>query len=330
MVETMTGESLPRRALGRTGLRVTTLCAGGSVLGSMPGVFGYDLPVDRAIASLREIFRGPINFLDTASGYSDGESERRIGLALKETGGVPDGFVIASKADRDPHTSDFSGDQVRRCLERSMTLLGMDHIPIYYLHDPEHVGFETTMAPGGAVETLVALKAEGLIGHVGVAAGPVGLLTRYIRTGAFDVVLTHNRYTLVDNSASGLLDLATELGLGVVNAAPFGGGILAKGTAHQTTYAYRPAPRSVLDRIDRMEAVCAQAGIDLAAAALQFSTGDERVHSTVVSLSSPERVRAVTDLARTPVPEAVMRRLSTLRQGATSPPPSGHGEAGSG
>jgi len=322
----MTGELLPRRTLGRTGLRVTSLCAGGSVLGSMPGVFGYDLPADRAIAALREIFRGPIGFLDTASGYSDGESERRIGLALNEIGGVPDGFVIASKADRDPQTNDFSGDQVRRCLERSLTLLGMDHIPLYYLHDPEHVGFETTMAPGGAVEALAALKSEGLIGHVGVAAGPVDLLARYIRTGAFDVVLTHNRYTLVDDSASHVLDLATERGMGVVNAAPFGGGILAKGTARQTTYAYRPAPRSVLDRIAEMEAICARAGTDLAAAALQFSTGDERIHSTVVSLSSPERVRALLDMAATPVPEVVMQQLSAARPGAASRPPAYPGD----
>ena len=114
---------------------------------------------------------------------------------MKEIGGLPDGFVIASKADRDPDTNDFSGDQVRRCLERSLTLLGIDHIPLYYLHDPEHVGFETTMALDGAVETLAGLKSEGVIGHVGVAAGPVDLLTRYIRTGAFDVVLIHNRYT---------------------------------------------------------------------------------------------------------------------------------------
>jgi D-threo-aldose 1-dehydrogenase len=311
MVESMTGE-LPRRALGRTGLRVTTLCAGGSVLGSMPSVFGYELPADRAISALHEIFRGPVNFLDTASGYSDGESERRIGLALKEIGGVPDGFVIASKADPDPETNDFSGDQVRRCLERSLTLLGVDYLPIYYLHDPEHVGFETTMAPGGAVEALTALRSEGVIGHVGVAAGPVDLLTRYIRTGALDVVLTHNRYTLVDDSARGVLDAATERGMGVVNAAPFGGGILAKGTARQTTYAYRPASRAILDRIAQMEAICTDAGVDLAAAALQFSTGDERVHSTVVSLSSPERVRALIDLAAAPVPEAVMRQLSAV------------------
>jgi D-threo-aldose 1-dehydrogenase len=311
MVAVMTTE-LPRRVLGRTGLSVTPLCAGGSVLGSMPEVFGYDLLEEQATATLREIFRGPVNFLDTASGYSDGESERRIGLALKETGGPPGGFVIASKADRDPDTNDFSGDQVRRCLERSQHLLGMDHIPLYYLHDPEHVGFEATMAPKGAVDALLALKAEGRIGHVGVAAGPVDLLTRYIETGAFDVVLTHNRYTLVDDSARVVLDLATERGMGVVNAAPFGGGILGKGTARQTTYAYRPASSAALDRIKRMETICAEAGVELAAAALQFSIADPRIHSTAVSFSSPQRVRAAVDLVATPIPDEVMRQLRAV------------------
>jgi D-threo-aldose 1-dehydrogenase len=298
--------------LGRTGLPVTELCAGGSVLGSMPGIFGYDLPEEQAVATVREVFRSPIRFLDTASGYSDGESERRIGLAIRDHGGLPSGFVLASKADRDPATGDFSGGQVRRCLERSLTLLGLDSIPLYYLHDPEHVGFETTMAPGGAVEALLALKEEGLIGHVGVAAGPVDLLARYIRTGFFDVVLTHNRHTLVDDSAGGLIDLAARRDMGIVNAAPFGGGILAKGPARQSTYAYRPAPLAILNRIRVMQEICARGGVSLAAAALQFSTRDPRVHSTVVSLSSPERVRAAIQLATEPIPPGVMQELRTV------------------
>jgi D-threo-aldose 1-dehydrogenase len=295
--------------LGRTGLWVTELCAGGSVLGSMPHIFGYDLPEEQAVAAVLEVFRSPIRFLDTASGYSDGESERRIGLAIREHGGLPSGFVLASKADRDPETGDFSGDQVRRGLERSLTLLGLDTLPLYYLHDPEHVGFEPTMTPGGAVEALLALKDEGLIGHVGVAAGPVDLLARYVRTGLFDVVLTHNRHTLVDDSASDLIDLAAQREMGIVNAAPFGGGILAKGPARQSTYAYRPAPSAILHRIKAMQEICDRANVELAAAALQFSTRDPRVHSTVVSFSSPERVRAAITLATAPIPPEVMREL---------------------
>jgi D-threo-aldose 1-dehydrogenase len=300
------------RPLGQTRLLVTELCAGGSVLGSMPNIFGYDLPEEQAVATVRSVFSSPIRFLDTASGYSDGESERRIGLAIRDHGGLPDGFVLASKADWNPATKDFSGGQVRRGLERSLILLGLDTIPLYYLHDPEHVGFEATVAPGGAVEALLALKDEGLIGHVGVAAGPVALLARYVRTGLFDVMLTHNRHTLVDDSASDLIDLAAQHKMGIVNAAPFGGGILAKGPERQNTYAYRPASPVVMSRIRSMQEICSAANIDLAAAALQFSTSDPRVHSTVVSLSSPERVRAAIKLATEPIPEEVMLRLRTV------------------
>src|SRR3712207_7058820 len=52
--------------------------------------------------------------------YSDGESERRIGEVLEEIGGLPEGRVLASKADRDLTTRDFSGEQMRRSVERSL------------------------------------------------------------------------------------------------------------------------------------------------------------------------------------------------------------------
>ena len=54
--------------------------------------------------------------------------------------------------------------------------------------------------------------------------GPIDLLRRYIRTGAFSVVLTHNRFSLIDQSAEPLFEEAGELGVAVLNAAPFGGG----------------------------------------------------------------------------------------------------------
>src|ERR1700716_1409237 len=107
----MGGSILSRRRVAGTDLEVTPLCAGGAVLASMPQAFGYEVPEDRAIETIRRILRGPLNFLDTSAGYGDGESERRIGLALKEEGGLPPGFVLATKVDPDPVTRDFSGTQ---------------------------------------------------------------------------------------------------------------------------------------------------------------------------------------------------------------------------
>ncbi len=77
------------RPLGGTALAVTPICIGGSGIGSMPAVFGYDVPAERGVATARRVLAGPVNFLDTAAGYSEGESERRIGTALRAVGGLP-------------------------------------------------------------------------------------------------------------------------------------------------------------------------------------------------------------------------------------------------
>jgi D-threo-aldose 1-dehydrogenase len=303
---------LPRRPLGRTGLEVTPVCVGGGPLGSMPENFGYDVSAERGIATAQRALDGRINFLDTSAGYSDGESERRIGAALAATGGLPPGFVLATKVDRDMDSGDFSGDQVRRSAEGSLTRLGLDTIQLLYLHDPEHISFDAGMASGGPVEALLKLKDEGVAQHIGVAGGPVALMSRYLRTGAFEALITHNRWTLIDRSAGDLIDEAVGLGIGVVNGAPFGGGILAKGSAASTDYAYHSAPPEILQRVRAMEAGCREHEVPIAAAALQFSTRDPRITSTIVGISRPERVDETLRLAQWDIPDALWGVLEPL------------------
>src|SRR5205814_9588820 len=156
---------LAQRLLGSTGLQVTPICIGSAPLGSMPETFAYEVPEEQALATIRAFFAGPFNFLDTAASYGDGESERRIGIVLGELGGLPQGFVLASKADRDMETGEFSGEQMRRSVERSLRLLGLEQLQLLYLHDPEHISFEEAMAPGGPVETLQLFQQEGIIVH---------------------------------------------------------------------------------------------------------------------------------------------------------------------
>jgi D-threo-aldose 1-dehydrogenase len=304
-------DALALRPLGRTGLQVTALCVGGSPLGNMSALYGYEVSTERALRTLRAVLAGPINFLDTSNNYGDGESERRIGAALREAGGLPDGFVLATKVDR-AASGDFSGARVRRSLQESLDRLGLERLALVYLHDPEHISFEDGVAPGGPVQALVELQREGLIDHLGVAGGPIDLMRRYIRTGAFEVVITHNRFTLVDRSAEPLLDEARELDVAVVNAAPFGGGVLAKGPAAVRDYAYGPAHPDVMARIEAMDAACARHDVPLAAAALQFSLGEPRVASTIVGISAPERVEETVALARWPIPAGLWDELLAL------------------
>lgn len=300
---------MEQRELGRTGLSVSPVCVGCGVLGGMPEIFGYEVSADQGVATVREALRGPITFLDTSAGYSDGESERRVGAALADAGGLPDGFVLATKVDPDPETGGYRGSDVRASALRSLERLNLDRFQLLYLHDPERIGFAEAMSAGGAVQELVKLREEGIAEHLGVAGGPIELMTDFVRTGVFEVVLTHNRFTLVDQTAEPLLAEAAAAGVGVVNAAVFGGGMLAKGPAVQPKYAYRAAGSQVVDRVAAIQRICAAYDVPLGAVALQFSLREKRISSTVVGMSKPERVAQTVEWATMRIPEGLWPEL---------------------
>jgi D-threo-aldose 1-dehydrogenase len=178
-----------------------------------------------------------------------------------------------------------------------------------FMHDPEHTTFDLAMAPGGPVDVLQRFKDEGVIEHVGVAGGPIDLLIRYVETGAFEAVITHNRYTLLNQSAEPLIELAHQRGVGVLNAAPYGSGLLARGPEAYPRYAYTPAPADLIDRARAMVTICADYEIPLAAPALQFSLRDKRIISTIVGMSRPERVQQTLELAACVIPDELWARL---------------------
>lgn len=304
--------AMTHRNLGSTGIRVTDLCFGTSPLANLPGLYGYEVDEARAIATVRAALDSPVRFLDTSNGYGrHGESELRIGAALRDAGGLPDDYILATKVDPSPGFSDFSGARVYDSLHESLDRLGLERVPLLHLHDPERIGFAASMATDGPVEALRALKESGRVDAIGVAGGQLSLMRQLVDTEVFDVALTHNRYTLLDRSADELIARAVTLGMGVLNAAPYGGGMLAKDPSTISRYAY--SERSdAQDAAIRMQAACERHGVPLAAAALQFSLRDERITSTVVGVSSPERIEQTLALARHQVPDELWDELESL------------------
>jgi D-threo-aldose 1-dehydrogenase len=127
----------------------------------------------------------------------------------------------------------------------------------------------------------------------------------------FEVLLTHNRWSLVDRSAGPLIDRATEAGMGVVNAAYLGGGLLAN--PHGTTkYGYRPASDSTMTAAFALESLCREWETDLATAALQFSLRDPRIHMSVVGISKSERLPALATSIATELPEEFWASVEAL------------------
>lgn len=300
------------RQFGKTDLTVSSVCVGTSALGSFPAQYGYEVDSEVAVATIHRVFDGPFNFIDTSNEYGGGDSERRIGQAIRENGGLPENFVLATKVDPTPGTVDFSGDRVRRSVEESLERLGLDHLQLVYLHDPEKLSFEEGVAPGGPLEALIALRDQGVIDYIGVAGGPIELERQYLATEAFDVVISHNRFTLIDQSAEPLLDDAASRGVAFVNAAPFGGGMLVKGPDAVPTYCYAPVSDETLARAKQMQRVVESYGVPLAAAALQFSLQDPRVGATIVGMSEPGRIDQTAKLSDWLIPNELWDELLPL------------------
>jgi D-threo-aldose 1-dehydrogenase len=307
----VTVDVLAPRPLGRTGWSVSGVCVGTGELGNMP-VYGDKVAEELALATARRAFAGPLTFVDTSNGY--GLSEQRLGVVIRELGGVPDGVLLATKVDP-KDGGPFDGQRARDSVKESMERLGLDYLPLLHLHDPERISFEEAMSSSGPVPALQDLVADGAVGHLGVAGGPVDLLRRYAATGIFQVVLTHNRWTLLDRSAGPLFDDCAAAGLAALNAAPFGGGVLAKGSAVSQKYAYRPASAALLSALHAIEGACSRHGVPLAAAALQFSVRDPRVTATLVGMSRPERYDEALALAAYEVPEELWAELADLAPG---------------
>jgi D-threo-aldose 1-dehydrogenase len=306
----MTEGVMNKVRLGRSDLMVTSICFGTSGLGDMPDTYGYGVDEARARATLQAIFDGPINFIDTSRIYGMGRSEERIGAAIRERGGLPSGFVVSTKLDRDFETNAFDAAQARGSLERSLKALGLERIDLLNLHDPEHArSLDEATARDGALGELFRIKEEGLAKAVGLAAGQVTMMMPLLRDWDFDALITHNRFTLANRNAEEMLDLAHSRGVAVLNAAPYASGILAKGTSAYPRYVYQEASDAMLDPIRRIEAICRLHGVPPGAAALQFSMRDPRVTATICGVTRPERVKQTVDWARFPIPDAVWEEL---------------------
>ena len=187
---------MKKQKLGTSGLSVTPVAFGASALGNMPDTYGYEVSEARAQITLQKIFEGPINFLDTSNNYGLGRSESRIGQAIKARGGLPDGFVLATKLDRDMQTGRFDADRVARSIEESLTRLGLNCVPLLHLHDPEHAhDLDEVTRDGGAIDALFKLKEQGLVTAVGLAMGALDIMFPILKAYPFDSLISHNRFT---------------------------------------------------------------------------------------------------------------------------------------
>ena len=208
---------LRRRKLGNTGMTPRALGLGCAF-------FGGDKSSDRdTLEGVRHAIELGIDYLDTSPLYS--ESERRVGLALE--GGWREKIHLQTKVGTHPkRRGDFSAGGTRWSVENSMKLLKTDYLDAVLIHDPSDIA--VPLAPGNALDELLKMKEEGMIGHIGLGARPHDFHRKAIETGQIEIVLTFLDYTLLDQSvARTTLPLAQERGVGIILASALGMGRLA-------------------------------------------------------------------------------------------------------
>ncbi len=153
-----------------------------------------------------------INFVDTAREYAG--SEYLIGHAIRARGA--EDFHVATKTFS--HTLDGS----QRDVDRSLSILGVERIDLYQLHDISTMdAWDEVMREDGALAGLKIAQCRGLIDHIGISSHGADVLQAAIISGEFDAVMLE--YSAFFTETAPLIDLANEHDVGVIVMRPLGG-----------------------------------------------------------------------------------------------------------
>lgn len=218
-------------ALGDSSLTVSRLALGAMTFGDT-GPIGTENWGANAEES-RRIFDAYLdsggNFLDTASSYTFGESEKMLGSFVKDSGSR-DKVVIATKFGHPSAEGANAGGGCRisviRSVEQSLQRLGTDYIDLCYIH-----GWDRRVSPDELLSTMNDLVRQGKIRYIGLSNVPSWYASRMQAVaelrGLEKVCALQYEYSLVSRDIeSEYVPLATRYGMGITGFAPLAAGFL--------------------------------------------------------------------------------------------------------
>ena len=276
---------------GRVDLEVTAFGFGTAPIGN---IF-REIDEATSDAMIQTAWDRGVRYYDTAPMYGHGLAELRTGHSLRWKN--RDDLVLSSKVGRilkparkqdidyAPWTNagrftmhfDYSYDGIMRSFEDSLQRLNLERMDICFIHAIDRItrGAEqpkvVAEAMDGAWRALRDLRDQGVVKAIGVGVNEWEVCHAALQTHDFDCFLLAGRYTLLEqDSLNTFLPLCEERGAAVVVGGGYNSGILATGAVEGAKYNYAPAPAEIMDRVRKIEAVCADHKVPLPAAALQF------------------------------------------------------------
>lgn len=267
------------RKLGNTGLDVSVLSFGASSLGS---VF-RETDDNESIRTVHAAIDAGINYIDVSPYYGLTKAETVLGKAIQQLS--RDQFLLSSKAGRyGEATFDFTAKRIFSSVEESLKRLNTDYLDILFLHDIEFVPAQIILEE--AVPAMHKLKEQGKIRFSGISGLPVQLFEALLPQIEVDAILSYCHYSLNDTSLLELLPLIEVKGIGLVNASPLSMGLLST----RDPAAWHPAGDSLKTICKRAAEYCASQGTDIAKLAIQYSTSNEQIPTTLVSTATPDNM----------------------------------------
>ncbi|MEO8812876.1 MAG: aldo/keto reductase [Caulobacteraceae bacterium] len=289
--------------LGSTGLKVSRLCLGCMTYGS-PNWRPWVLGEADALPFFRDAIEAGINFFDTADVYSNGESERVTGKALKEYAKRHE-VVIATKVNgamgADANNRGLSRKHIMDAIDRSLSRLGVDYVDLYQIHR-----FDPTTPVEETLEALNDVVRAGKARYIGASSMYAWQFMKMLAVsranGWTPFVSMQPQYNLVYREEEReMLPLCLDQGVGVIPWSPLARGFLAGGRsnpgqgdterARSDEFAprlYYRAPDFAV--VEAVEKVAKARGVSNMQIALAWVLGNPAVTAPIVGASKPHHL----------------------------------------
>ncbi len=271
--------------IGKTGMCVSNLSFGASSLG---GVF-HDTTEARSIEAVFTAVEKGINFIDVSPYYGHYKAETVLGKALKQ---IPrNKYYLSTKVGRYGENGvnkwNYSAKYATESVYASMERLNVDYIDLINVHDIEFADLHQVVDE--TLPALVELRDKGIVKHVGITDLQLENLqwvVEHSAPGVVESILNFCHYSLNDEKLSDYFNYFESKNIGIINASPLSMGLLSQ----RGVPTWHPAPKALVRACQKAALHCMSKNYPIEKLAIQYSTGNPRIATTLFSSANPDNV----------------------------------------